>query len=279
MPEGDTIHRAARTLHAALAGQTVTRFVTVSRNSRASIAQSRWRAGRSKAWTPQKKPAHALLRRPPPAHAHAHERLVAHLPSRRTLAEAEQRHAHRDRDGRVGGGRVQRPGRGVSRTRSRSSVRTTSSTSGPTSSRETFDADEAMRRIRERGGLEIADVLLNQRVVSGIGNEYKSGVLFMARVNPFTLVRDVERRAARTILNIARKIMVANVREARRRPRHHVQPRSRHRNTSTDAEATLPEMRNGDRVASRDATCGRPTGVRTASLYNARPWRSSFRTV
>src|SRR4051812_23941222 len=29
MPEGDTIHRAARTLHAALAGQTVTRFETV----------------------------------------------------------------------------------------------------------------------------------------------------------------------------------------------------------------------------------------------------------
>ena len=29
MPEGDTIYRAARTLHAALAGRVVTRFETV----------------------------------------------------------------------------------------------------------------------------------------------------------------------------------------------------------------------------------------------------------
>ena len=84
---------------------------------------------------------------------------------------------------------------------------------GPDFLGETFDRDEAVRRIRARPDEEIADVLLNQRVVSGIGNEYKSEVLFMARVNPFTLVRDVTDEQLDTILATARKVMLANVRK------------------------------------------------------------------
>ena len=63
---------------------------------------------------------------------------------------------------------------------------------GPDFLADEFDFDEAMRRIRERPEEEIADVLLNQRVVSGIGNEYKSEVLFVARIHPFRRVRDLE---------------------------------------------------------------------------------------
>ena len=36
--------------------------------------------------------------------------------------------------------------------------------------------------------MEIADALLNQRVMAGVGNVYKSEVLFACRVNPFTPV-------------------------------------------------------------------------------------------
>ena len=42
----------------------------------------------------------------------------------------------------------------------------------------------------------IADVLLNQRVMAGIGNVYKSEVLFGCRVNPFTPVGEHSGRGA-----------------------------------------------------------------------------------
>src|SRR5262249_37744017 len=47
---------------------------------------------------------------------------------------------------------------------------------GPDLLGETFDGDEALRRVREHDAESIADVLLNQRVVAGIGNVYKSEV-------------------------------------------------------------------------------------------------------
>src|SRR5688572_28510380 len=79
---------------------------------------------------------------------------------------------------------------------------------GPDFAGETFDFDEARRRIRERADTEIADVLLNQRVVAGIGNEFKSEILFMARVNPFATVRDLTDEQLDTILQTGRKVML-----------------------------------------------------------------------
>jgi endonuclease VIII len=75
----------------------------------------------------------------------------------------------------------------------------------------TFDEDEALRRLRERPGEEIGEALLNQRVVSGIGNQYKSEILFMCRISPLRHVRDLEDAALRRMLETARKIMLANV--------------------------------------------------------------------
>jgi endonuclease-8 len=74
-----------------------------------------------------------------------------------------------------------------------------------------FDEDEAVRRIRERGREAVADVLLNQRVVAGIGNVYKSEVLFICRVNPFAAAADVTDAQLREILRTARKLLRANV--------------------------------------------------------------------
>ena len=76
-----------------------------------------------------------------------------------------------------------------------------------------FDAAEALRRLRARPAAAIAEALLNQRVLAGIGNVYKSEVLFACRVNPFTLVRDVEDAALARLVETARKFLVANVTE------------------------------------------------------------------
>ncbi len=85
---------------------------------------------------------------------------------------------------------------------------------GPDLLGEALDADEAVRRFREREALEIADALLNQRIVAGAGNIYKSEVLFLCGVDPFALVRDVGDDTLREILATARKHLIANVTDA-----------------------------------------------------------------
>jgi endonuclease-8 len=82
---------------------------------------------------------------------------------------------------------------------------------GPDLLGETFDLDEAVRRIRARPDEEMADVLLNQRVVAGIGNEYKSELLFITRINPFTPVSKVTDEQLVALLERSRKVMQANV--------------------------------------------------------------------
>jgi endonuclease-8 len=82
---------------------------------------------------------------------------------------------------------------------------------GPDLLGETFDEDEAIRRFRARGATDIADALLNQRVVAGAGNVYKSEVLFLCKIDPFTAVRLVSDERLRQVLAIARKYLRANV--------------------------------------------------------------------
>jgi len=82
---------------------------------------------------------------------------------------------------------------------------------GPDLLAEAFDAGEALRRLRERGDTAVADALLNQRVMAGIGNVYKSEVLFLCGVNPFLAIADVEDERLRCLLATARTHLQANV--------------------------------------------------------------------
>jgi endonuclease-8 len=51
-----------------------------------------------------------------------------------------------------------------------------------------FAADEAAARLREHGEEEVGNVLLDQRVLAGIGNVFKSEICFACGVNPFRRV-------------------------------------------------------------------------------------------
>jgi len=82
---------------------------------------------------------------------------------------------------------------------------------GPDLLGDTFDEDEAVRRLRERDAQEIADVLLNQRVVAGVGNIYKSEVLFLCGIDPFAPVSRVADDDLRRVLATARKYLAVNV--------------------------------------------------------------------
>jgi len=70
---------------------------------------------------------------------------------------------------------------------------------------------EAVQRIAERGEMDIADALLDQSALAGIGNIFKSEVLFAGRVNPFLKVRDVSRHDIERLVTIAAKFLRANV--------------------------------------------------------------------
>lgn len=98
---------------------------------------------------------------------------------------------------------------------------------GPDLLAEGFDPAEARRRIRAQGDAPIADVLLMQRVVAGIGNVFKSEILFLAGLYPFTAVAEVSDAKLARVVEIARKVMAVSVRLGRRTTRSSLDPSAR----------------------------------------------------
>ena len=82
---------------------------------------------------------------------------------------------------------------------------------GPDLLAATFDRDEAVRRIITSGPRPIALTLLDQRIVAGIGNVYKSEVLFMSGVHPETPSSAVPVATLERLLDIARGVLKDNV--------------------------------------------------------------------
>jgi endonuclease-8 len=76
-----------------------------------------------------------------------------------------------------------------------------------------FAADDARARLLAHGDEEIANVLLNQRVMTGLGNVYKSEVLFACGVHPFRLVSTLTPAEVDCILERARRFLEANVKD------------------------------------------------------------------
>jgi endonuclease VIII len=75
-----------------------------------------------------------------------------------------------------------------------------------------FDAAEAQRRLRELdlGAIEIGVALLDQHALAGIGNVYKSEVLWIERVSPFVHVADVDVATLARLVETARRLLLAN---------------------------------------------------------------------
>lgn len=76
---------------------------------------------------------------------------------------------------------------------------------------ETFDRDEAIRRIAASGHRAIAQTLLDQRIVAGIGNVYKSEVLFLSGVHPEIPSSAVPVATLERMMEIARGLLRDNV--------------------------------------------------------------------
>jgi endonuclease-8 len=211
MPEGDTIFRAARTLNRALGGRTVTRFESVypaltrvddDAPIKGRTIESVTAAGK-----------HVLMRFSGGLVLRTHMRMNG---SWHIYRPGERwRKARRDMRIVVGTDAFEAvgfnipvaeflEGRAVERQEDLRLM-------GPDLLGATFDEAEAVRRLRARGDSSIADALLNQRVVAGIGNVYKSEVLFLCGVSPFTPVSQVSDERLRCLLTTARTHLHANV--------------------------------------------------------------------
>src|SRR5262245_26886890 len=79
-----------------------------------------------------------------------------------------------------------------------------------------FDADEALRRLDDpsRAATAIGEALLDQRVMAGIGNVYRSEVLWLERVSPFVPVGEVAPEACARLVATARRVLLANAERA-----------------------------------------------------------------
>jgi endonuclease VIII len=86
---------------------------------------------------------------------------------------------------------------------------------GPDVLSDNFTVEGGVARLttygRENPDAEIAVVLLNQRVMAGLGNVYKSEVAFAARVNPFRAMRTITPQEMEKMVDFAQRYMKANV--------------------------------------------------------------------
>jgi len=76
-----------------------------------------------------------------------------------------------------------------------------------------FDANEVARRVRAHGGEEIGDVLLDQEVIAGVGNVFKSEICFVTATNPFCKVADLDSERIAFLVATSRRLVKANVLE------------------------------------------------------------------
>jgi len=211
MPEGDTIHRAAATLQRAIGGQIVTRFESVLPKLTRVDADAPLR-GRTVDRV-EARGKHLLIW------------FSGDLVLRTHMRMNGSWHIYRP------GERWQRPHRDmrlVIETAAMHAVAFTVPVAefvtsrelanhdvvaelGPDPLSDNFNAEEAIERIQAHGDVEITDVLLDQRVIAGIGNVFKSEVLFEGGVHPETRVDALSDARLAELVDIARRQLAANV--------------------------------------------------------------------
>jgi endonuclease-8 len=86
---------------------------------------------------------------------------------------------------------------------------------GPDILAEDFDADAVVAALRADPTRDLGDALLDQYLVAGIGNIFKSEGCFAARVDPWRPVGEVSDEELRTVLTAAREQMQAAVESGR----------------------------------------------------------------
>lgn len=213
MPEGDTIFRAAAALHRALAGAVVMRFETALA-ALASVDDNEPIAGR-------------LVERCESVGKHLLIWFSGELALRTHMRMSGSWHLYRP------GEAWQRPPRDlrvrldteqwvavafnvpVAEFIRRADLRRSRALAplGPDLLGADFDRTEALRRLALGGTRPIAEVVLDQRVVAGIGNVFKSEVLFLCGIHPDRPAESLTDDERAAILDVAIPLMRRNTGE------------------------------------------------------------------
>jgi endonuclease-8 len=222
MPEGDTIFRAARTLHRVLAGKIVTRFESVF-PALTRVADDAPIVGR-KIEAVAARGKHLLMTFSGDVILRTHMKMNG---SWHTYpAGAKWQRPLRDMRIVVGTSDAVAVGfnvpvaefltsRDLARHKELSALGpdllAPVASTGDARRSDLFDREDAVRRLRAHGRDAIGDVLLNQRVMSGIGNVFKSEILFLAGIDPFRLTATLTDAEVDRVIGVALKELRANV--------------------------------------------------------------------
>src|SRR5438874_10829884 len=86
---------------------------------------------------------------------------------------------------------------------------------GPDLLRDDFDAGVAFRRLRSRADVEIAAALVDQRSMADVGNVFKSEILFVETLNPWTRVATLPDDKLHALIATARRLLLDNTNPGR----------------------------------------------------------------
>jgi endonuclease VIII len=213
MPEGDTIFRAARTLHRALSGQVVTRFEsqlpqllrvdydtplagrTVERVDAAGKWMRIYFSGDLILLTHMLMSGSWHIYRPGESWRRGRMQMRVAIYTKDFVAVAFQVP-------------IAEFHTASTLERHRSVQR-----SGPDVLAPEFDEEDAIRNLCTRPDLETGVALLRQSLVAGMGNVFKSEVCFASRVNPFRLVGSLTKKELESLMSNARRFMLINIAE------------------------------------------------------------------
>jgi len=76
-----------------------------------------------------------------------------------------------------------------------------------------FDPAGARERLRARGADPVGETLLNQQVLSGLGNVLKSEVLFVSRIDPFAVISSLADEQLDRLIVTSQRLIAMNVSE------------------------------------------------------------------
>lgn len=208
MPEGDTIHHAARRVGAALVGREIVSVETPHPRH----GEDRWpeRLGGRAVRRVDAHGKHLFVRFDGDLTLHSHLRMtgkwgVYHRGERWRRAPRQAWLVMRTAEHEV----VQFDGPVLElMTEGRTRFDQRLAALGPDIIRDDFDPNRFLRRLRgddpTRG---IGDALLDQRIVSGFGNVWKSEACFLAGVDPWRPVGNTSDEEARSIVDLAQPLM------------------------------------------------------------------------
>lgn len=222
MPEGDTIHRSARRLEPILLNATV----IAARDNGRFVDSKQLIDATFVAVTARGK--HLIMRLEDGRVLHSHMGMTGswHVYA---LGDAWRKSPHRAalvltvqqrKDDKSNGGDQESPGACEVVCFSPKTLELLSSTQfrrhaflnrlGPDLMVETYDPEIVLSRFRVHNSVSIGEAVMNQTIVCGVGNVYKSETLFLTKLNPFVRVAELSDASVLAVVEKAQSLMQKN---------------------------------------------------------------------